>query len=333
VPSSGVNAVVMNVTVTGTTAPGYLTIYPTGAAQPLASSLNWTAGQTVPNLVEVALGVNGQVSIYNSGGNTHVIFDIAGYVLAPTAGAPAGSVLEPMDPTRVLDTRLGSGPLGPGETRRLQVAGLSYPHDAVVMNMTVTNATAPSYLTVWPDGEPRPTVSNLNFVAGQTVANRVQVKVSADGFVDVYNAGGWVDVVADLNGRFATGISYVGGLFVGQIPSRIADTRWDHRALGPGLGMFVQVRGVAGIPADAKAVVANVTVTNTTAASYLSITPDGLYTKPDFTVQVRSSDLNWVRGDTRANLAVVKIGGTDGIYIYNAAGSTDVIVDVVGWYG
>jgi hypothetical protein len=333
VPGSGAQAVVMNVTVTGTTAPGYLTIYPTGAPQPLASSLNWTAGKTVANLVEVALGTSGQVSVYNSGGDTHVIFDVAGYVLAPTAGAPAGSVLEPVDPIRVLDTRSGPGPLGPGETRRLLVAGLSSPHDAVVMNMTVTNPTASSYLTVWPDGAPQPTVSNLNFVAGQTVANRVQVKISADGYVDIYNAAGRVDVVADLNGRFATGIPAAGGLFVAQSPSRIADTRSDHRPLGPGITMFVQVRGVAGIPADAKAVVANITVTDTSAAGYLNLTPDGVSVAPNGVVQIRSSDLNWVAGETRANLAVVKLGSTGGIYIYNAAGSTDVIVDVLGWYG
>jgi hypothetical protein len=38
-------------------------------------------------------------------------------------------------------------------------------------------------------------------------------------------------------------------------------------------------------------------------------------------------------GNTVANLVVVKIGSNDSINIYNAIGSTDVIVDVMGYYG
>ena len=73
-------AVVMNVTVTGTTMPGYLTVWPTGTARPTASNLNWSAaGVTVPNLVTVLLSSGGQVSVYNLQGGVHVIGDIVGY--------------------------------------------------------------------------------------------------------------------------------------------------------------------------------------------------------------------------------------------------------------
>ncbi len=73
-------AVVMNVTVTGTTMPSYLTVWPTGASRPTASNLNWTAGgTTIPNLVTVQLGTGGQVSVYNLQGNAHVLADVVGY--------------------------------------------------------------------------------------------------------------------------------------------------------------------------------------------------------------------------------------------------------------
>jgi len=79
VPSTGVSAVVLNVAVTGPTAMSHLTVYPAGEAVPLASNLNFVAGQTVPNLVTAKLGANGQLSIYNVAGNTHVIADVVGW--------------------------------------------------------------------------------------------------------------------------------------------------------------------------------------------------------------------------------------------------------------
>ena len=109
-------------------------------------------------------------------------------------------------PTRVLDTRVGTGApkvkLGPGATLTLAVPGLPVGVTAVALNVTVTGPTAASYLTVYPGGQPRPTASNLNFAAGQTIANMVLVPVGPGGTVTFYNAAGTVDVVADLVGSF-----------------------------------------------------------------------------------------------------------------------------------
>ncbi|MBS2962172.1 hypothetical protein KGA66_03890 [Actinocrinis puniceicyclus] len=72
-------AVVLNVTVTAPTASGYLTVYPDGAPRPTVSNLNFSAGEVIPNLVVVPV-VNGKVDFYNgTGGNVHVIADVAGY--------------------------------------------------------------------------------------------------------------------------------------------------------------------------------------------------------------------------------------------------------------
>jgi hypothetical protein len=76
------------------------------------------------------------------------------------------------------------------------------PPGAVVMNVTVTNPTAPSYLTVWPDGAARPVASDLNYVAGLTVPNLVVVKLGASGSIDLYNAFGTSDVIADVVGWY-----------------------------------------------------------------------------------------------------------------------------------
>jgi hypothetical protein len=82
------------------------------------------------------------------------------------------------------------------------VPGLPTGAHAAVLNVTVTNPTAGSYLTVWPAGSPQPLASDLNFVAGLTVANLVIVQLGSGNKVDIYNAFGTTDVIADLVGWY-----------------------------------------------------------------------------------------------------------------------------------
>jgi hypothetical protein len=352
VPSTA-SAAVINVTVTDTTAPSYLTVYPTGVTRPVASNLNWVAGETVPNLVEVSLGTSGQVTIFNAAGNVDVVFDVAGYV-SPAPATGADGLFNPLVPARLLDTRDGTGaprgPLGPRGVLDLQITGRGHVPStgvsAVVLNVTVTDATASSYLTVFPAGASTPLASNLNFVAGQTVPNRVIVGVGTGGQVSIFNAQGSVDVIADVGGWFtdSSDPSAIGSTFVGVTPARILDTRdgtglvngfngvgpVPKTRLGPREGIAVQVAGRGGIPAmtdpnPPNAVVANVTVTDATAPSYLTAWPDG-------SLRPLTSDLNWVAGLTIPNLVVVKLGSSGMADLFNAAGCTNAIVDVVGYY-
>lgn len=76
------------------------------------------------------------------------------------------------------------------------------PPTAVVLNVTVTNPTAGSYLTVWPDGTSRPLASDLNYVPQLTVPNLVVVELGPNGAVDLYNAAGSVDVIVDVVGWY-----------------------------------------------------------------------------------------------------------------------------------
>ena len=66
-------------TVTNTTAPSFLTVYPSTATRPLASDLNWTARLTIPNLVVATLGTTGAIRFYNFAGSTDVVVDLLGY--------------------------------------------------------------------------------------------------------------------------------------------------------------------------------------------------------------------------------------------------------------
>ena len=210
VPATGVSAVVLNVTVTGPTAPGYLTAYPGGGSPPTASNLNFVAGQTVPNLVIVPVGAGGQVSLFNgSGGSTHVVADVFGYYSdGSDFDSRSGGATLALPPSRILDTRTGVGApaaaVRPGATVVLQVAGFGgVPATGVasaILNVTVTAPTGSGYLTVYP-GPTRPLASNLNFTPGLTVPNLVVSPVNSAGQIIIYNgSAGYVHVVADVTG-------------------------------------------------------------------------------------------------------------------------------------
>ena len=80
VPASGVSAVVLNVIVTGPTAPGWLTVYGDGGGLPATSNLNFVKGQTVPNLVVAPVGAGGRVDLYNgSGGSVQLVAGVSGW--------------------------------------------------------------------------------------------------------------------------------------------------------------------------------------------------------------------------------------------------------------
>jgi hypothetical protein len=345
VPASGLSAVVLNVTVTNTTSPGYLSVYPQEDPRPNASNLNWTAGQTVANLAQVALRESGQVTIYNAVGYADVIFDVAGYVPTTTAAPGPDGLYNPLVPARILDTRNGNGvvtgKVGAGQTITVPVSGRGgvplTGAAAVVLNLTVADATAPSYVTAFPAGTLPPTASNVNVVPGQTVPNRVVVKLGAGGILGLYNAAGSVNLIADVAGWYSDGIATTTGTtFTGVTPARILDTRTGtggfSAPVGPGQTIAVTVSGWGGVPLMTStsplppiAVVLNVTAVNATTTTYLTVFPDGAS-------QPVASDLNVMPGPAVPNLVVVRLGSNGVLDFFNAAGTTDVIADVVGYY-
>ncbi|MET9436170.1 hypothetical protein [Streptomyces sp. NPDC006551] len=329
IPVSGVTAVVLNVTATNATAGSFVSVYPDGTARTSASNLNFTAGQTIPNLVVVPV-VNGKVSFYNKAGTVDLLADVSGYYTSDMAG----STFKPITPTRLMDTRAGLGvaqaKVGPGGVATLQVAGVSgIPVSgvtAVVLNVTATNATSGSFVSVYPDGTARTSASNLNFTAGQTIPNLVVVPV-VNGKVSFYNKAGTVDLLADVSGYFTT--DGTGSLYKPITPTRLMDTRAGQGVpqakVGPGGVATLQVAGVSGIPVSGvTAVVLNVTATNATSGSFVSVYPDG-------TARTSASNLNFTAGQTIPNLVVVPVVNGK-VSFYNKSGSVDLLADVAGYY-
>ncbi len=331
VPASGVSAVVLNVTATQPTASGFLTLFPAGSPLPLASNLNFEPAQSVPNLAVVRVGPNGRVAVYNSSGDTHVIFDVAGW-FAETNTGNAGHY-RPLPPSRILDTRTGVR-LGPNSSVDVQVAGAGgvpvTGAGAAVLDLVATRTTATGFVTAYPTGSAQPVVSNLNFEAGDTVANRAIVKLGTGGKVTIYNLAGDADIVVDVGGWFTDGSApAVGGTFVANQPARVLDTRDGTGGVNgirpAGTAVEVQITGRGGVPATGVSAVAlNLTATQPAAPGFLTVFPSG-------TSLPVASDLNVDAGETRPNLALVKVGAGGRVTIYVST-STHVVADVEGWF-
>jgi Regulator of chromosome condensation (RCC1) repeat len=346
IPFDGVGAVALNITAVDATAPTFVTLFPAGAPRPETSNLNLRPGQTVANLAVALLGPSGQVSLYNSAGNVHLIIDVLGWF-------PRGPNYTGVQPARLLDTRPGAqttdgrfaglGAVGPGVALNLDVAGRGgLPPTgvgSVVLNVTVVDPNAASFVTAYESGNPVPMTSNLNFVANQTVANLVIVPVSQHsipggvqaGRMTLRNEAGTTHLIADVVGWFPPSDS----LHSIQ-PSRLLDTRpnattIDGRSarggtLGAGATLDLPVAGRGGVPPlGAGSVVLNVTAVDPTTASFLTVFPTG-------SQQPESSNVNMPAGRTVANLVIVPLGDNGDISIFNSAGATHLIADVLGWF-
>ena len=253
---------------------------------------------------------------------------------------PGGFV--PITPFRVLDTRVtpdqsvrrynGAPPVRAGEQRALTIAlptDQSLPPGGaggVTLTLTVVDQAGSGWISAWPANEPWPGTSNLNFVPGKVISNTVTVRLSPDGQIRIM-ANTAVNVIVDVNGWYAQtgGVASAGGGFWGIRPARLFDSRSMGGRLGSGDLRFPQVP----LPAElasvgARAVVLNVTAVNTQAPGFISILPAGVWPPP-------VSHINYQPGQTVANEVILDVSGSAQFTVY-ATGSTDVIIDVMGYF-
>jgi hypothetical protein len=307
-----------------------------------------------------------QAQVHDSLG-TSPITVASGYIYVGLAN------FTPLSPFRILDTRPTScvqcsadPTFGAGTTRKVQLTGVTglsvgadpIPADAtaVVLNVTEVAGTANSLLTVYPYGTRMPQASNLNFAPGKVIANLVTVTLGQGGAVDIYNAVGTVNVIADVEGYFEPHPSSdVVGEFHAISPVRVCDTRSTsgtpackaHGALGPGGAMLVNVTGVGigsdSVPGDgsAAAVVVNLTGVAGSALTYLSLSPTNASGQCPYSgsTSPKYSMINLSAGLVAANRVMVALGpsspgGHDtSLCVYNAGGTINVVIDANGWYG
>ena len=324
---SKTTAVVLNVTATEPTGPGWITVWPCDVDMPIVSNLNYDPNETIPNLVTVAIGRSQTVCLYSES-STHLIADIMA-----TYETSGGVGVVPLTPQRILDTRDGTGApkakLRAGGVLTVQVAGRGgAPASGVratTMNVTAVGGAGAGYLTVWACDRPQPTASNVNFVASTAVPNLVTTQVSAAGTICVFTNVD-VDVIGDI------AAVYVPGQPLGYVelaPRRILDTRTGIGApvaqvlAGGVLKLQVAAEVVSTNVVQPTAATMNVTATGARGTGYITVWPCD---RPMPVV----SNLNVVAGDTVANLVSVELA-VDGSICILTTTTTDLVADIAGY--
>lgn len=270
------------------------------------------------------------VTAQNSGGSGPAA------VTAPIVASWALGEYHSIAPVRILDTRVGHHPLGPGQMRPLQLAGVAgVPVTAVQsvqLNITAVAPTTGGFLKVWGMGDPFPAASAMTWAAGHTVAIGVTVHVGYRGIIDLFNSEGSTNLVVDVVGYSLTHLAKPGASrLVPLPPTRIVDSRTGlgtgvAAPLGPGSSLAVPVAGRAGVPlTGASAALITLTAVQPSAGTYLVAWADGA-------PQPATSTLSPAAGTVRANTAIVPIGPDGKIRIGNGLGSTNVVVDLLGYF-
>jgi hypothetical protein len=223
IPTSGVTAVVFNLTAIAPTIRTAVTAYPGDLIHtPGVSNINAEAGQAVPNRVVVPVpasctGAACVVKIGNSAGNVNVAVDVDGW-FGPATGSQFTAL---PSPARICDTRFGGnaqgcatpGKIGPGGVLTIDVDGIdgipavgtTHAPLALVANVTAVDATTGTFVTVYPGNIVSvPNASDINVSPTFPYTNLVVVGVDpATGNINLYNKLGSVDLIVDVFGYYS----------------------------------------------------------------------------------------------------------------------------------
>jgi hypothetical protein len=333
IPASGcgipttAQAYSLNVTVVPHGALGFLTTYPCGQPQPLASTLN-SDGRIKAVAAIVPAGTNGDVCFFVTN-DTDLVLDIDGYFVPATA--PSSLAFFPVTPCRLVDTRQANGTFGGpsltgnGTPRSFPIrsgpCSLPPTAQAYSLNYTAVPHAGLGFLTTFPTGQSLPTVSTLNANGGQITANAAIVPAGTGGAVSVFVSND-SDVIIDVNGYFAPFVA--GGLSLFNLsPCRVLDTRNNSGSpLNGKLDVDVFASG-CGAPITAQSYVFTGTVVPPGALSFLTLWPQGA-------TQPTVSTLNAGDGAITSNMALVPT--TNGKVSAFTSNPSHVILDISGYF-
>jgi Putative binding domain, N-terminal len=333
IPSTA-TAYSMNLTVVPRGTLGYVTIWPAGDSQPLASTLNSIDGRIKANASIVPAGSGGAISVFATD-DADVILDISGYFVP--ASASSALAFYPMPTCRLVDTRPGapytvsSGAVSGGTSRTLALLEntncyISSLAQAYSLNITaVPSSGTLGYITVSPTGVNRPVVSTLNSPTGTTVANAAIVPGGTAGSVDVF-ATDTTDLVVDINGYFAPQTYAQGFSFYTLPPCRVLDTR--NPSGSPPFSGTINVDVIAsgcGGTGSTQAYVFNATVVPSASLGYLTLWPQGF-------AQPLASTENSLDGAIDSNMGIVPVAYNTGQISAFASDNTYLILDTTGYF-
>lgn len=186
-------SIAVNLTVAGSSARGFATMFACDQDRPDTSSLNYRAGQAIANGVITEVSATGTVCVYVNR-SAHIIIDVFGSFATAAAFTPRG-------PTRAADTRTDGFPIPEADSAFSIDVGSEFAGKSIAVNLTVAGALDRGFITLYACDQNRPATSSLNYQAGQAIANGVITQVSLEGDVCVYVSQS-AHVVLDVFGGF-----------------------------------------------------------------------------------------------------------------------------------
>jgi len=323
----------LNITVVPQGPLGFLTVWPTGLDQPVVSTLNALDGRIKANAAIVPAGTSGSVNLYATDA-AHAIVDINGYFVQP--GASNALAFYPVKPCRVADTRTNAPPaLAGNSTRSFNVLGSSCGIPAAArayaLNATVVPLTPGfGFLTLWPTGQARPTVSTLNALTGTVTANAAIVPAGFEGEISAYGTDN-ANLILDINGYFAPAGSAGALTFRTLAPCRVLDTRLATGPLGGPILAANATRNIpitssaCQVPTTAQSYSMNATVVPPAAFGFLTLWAAGS-TRPTV------STLNALDGALTSNAAIVPASTPGGAINVHGSDAVHLLLDISGYF-
>ncbi len=340
--AAGATAVVLNVTVSGSTAAGKITVYPAGVSKPSAEHLNFAASAVVSNQVVVPLGTGlnaGKIVLHNSATSTaQLMVHVVGYYKPDT-----GSYFTVTNKRALQTSTAPATPLTAASTRNVQIAGtttpaLGIPSEAtsVALNVTVTSATVDGYLTVFPKGGTKPAVKSVNFTSGKSTTNLVTIALGTGltngGGIAIFNSAGSTNVTVDVVGYYSAAAS--GSRFFPLTPTRTANTADGTGGvtagkIASGATQSFRVASRSNVPASGvKSVVYNLTMSGQIATATMQV-----YAQNGLRIY---NALTGYANTPVSLCGISNLGYTSpalgGLSLYNSGGSANAAVDLAGFF-
>jgi len=330
IPTSGVAAVAVSITTTGSSANSPLTVYPTGATRPAVTTHTAMPGENLDNIAMIKPGRDGKISVYNDAGTTDLLVSVTGYYTADETGAGFSVVNQ----ARVADTRTGQGvrqgsiPAGSTAASSIEVsltgAGVPTTATAAAVNLIAISSTN-GFLNA---GVPGDAARKLGFSYSPGTGATSKIVPIKDGKLQVINAsGGTIDLLVEVQGYFGEGNS--GGGYTPLAGDRIYDSRTSDGMIPANESRTIEVLGKGGIPKSrVGAATLNLTVTGQTATGGVRVDAEGLAPNP-------ATNVNYEPGQVRTNnlITPTELPATGKIKVFNGGSSpVHVVLDADGYF-
>ncbi|HWH28586.1 MAG TPA: fibronectin type III domain-containing protein [Mycobacteriales bacterium] len=339
-PSSGIDALAINVIVVNTGVAGHVAVQPYDDDRVDDSTVLFSPGGNESNYDVVKLHADGILSAYALGTDANVVVRVHGYYTSEDA-ALAGATYVPVVPSTLVDTRANGGAtLASGATRVVQAtgaAGIPASPDviAVSMNVIAVTPSANGYFTIHPSDVARPWDSSVNYEASVTSSNFETVGLSSTGAFSVYNSGGSAHLVVRPRGYYLrASASQAGSTYRPVPPAGIASTVDGTGGVpvgkvAAGASITFPVAGVAGVPTSGvRSVALSIQAVGSTMPTALRVYPAGSPVPQDSSVNAEGA------GDTATYDAVdyARLTSNGSISIRNDLGQTHIMVRVRGYF-